>query len=88
MPDLVTELEQTEAKAAHIRRQIRDGDCAQYGHTWTDVGGCNAGCGSFCACSVPVHKCSRCGDMDYGNNPEAKDIVAESVASTPTQENG
>lgn len=88
MADLIKELEETEAKAALIRNLIRDGDCAQYGHTWTDVGGCNAGCGPFCSCSVPVHKCSKCGDMDYGDNREAREILAECLAREPEQENG
>lgn len=41
------------------------------GHEWRHVGGCNAGCHEDCSCSVPVHECARCGDCDYGDNPEA-----------------
>jgi hypothetical protein len=41
------------------------------GHEWVSVGGCNAGCSNACSCSVPVNKCRRCGDCDYGENDEA-----------------
>jgi len=44
------------------------------GHDWQSVGGCNAGCGDWCCCSVPVNSCYRCGDSDYGDSPEA-DLV-------------
>ena len=41
------------------------------GHDMQSIGGCNAGCDEYCACSVPVHTCTRCGDSDYGENAEA-----------------
>jgi hypothetical protein len=44
------------------------------GHVWTLVGGANAGCRDECCCSVPVYRCDRCGDYDYGENAEAVDI--------------
>jgi hypothetical protein len=28
----------------------------------------------MCGCSVPVNTCSQCGDCDYGDNEEAKDV--------------
>ena len=45
-------------------------------HDWQSSGGRNAGCerGDWCACSVPVHVCARCGDCDYGENAEASDV--------------
>lgn len=43
-------------------------------HDWKSRGGCNAGCSKDCACSVPVHECTRCGDCDYGINAEAIEI--------------
>lgn len=46
-------------------------------HDWRHVGGCNASCGPDCACSVPVHACSRCGESDYGNNDEADRVRAD-----------
>lgn len=44
------------------------------GHDMQSTGGCNAGCDPDCGCSVPVHRCTRCGDCDYGENPEAIEI--------------
>lgn len=49
----------------------------QGGHDWQSIGGCNAGCHEMCSCSVPVHKCSRCGDCDYGDNEEAAKTRAD-----------
>lgn len=47
------------------------------GHDMQSIGGCNAGChDKSCSCSVPVLVCSRCGDCDYGDNDEAKDVRA------------
>lgn len=40
------------------------------------VGGCNAGCCDDCACSVPVSKCTRCGDCDYGQTDERQEVIA------------
>ena len=51
--------------------------CCEAGHDWQPAGGCNAGCHADCSCSVPVHKCSRCGDYDYGVNEEAQQVRAD-----------
>ncbi len=86
--DLYSELEQVEAKAALIRAQIRDGDCKNYGHDWSDTGGANAACDEWCSCSIPVRRCKKCGDLDYGDNDDAKQIVANcglSFASEPKE---
>jgi hypothetical protein len=45
----------------------------QDGHDWKFVGGANCGCEDG-ACSVSVYECSRCGDCDYGENEESKDL--------------
>jgi hypothetical protein len=45
--------------------------CRRVGCDMQSVGGCNAGCCDTCACSVPVHTCTRCGACDYGENEEA-----------------
>lgn len=50
-------------------------------HDWQHIGGCNAGCDPYCNCSIPVHECARCGDCDYGRNPEADDVRAECLSS-------
>lgn len=50
------------------------------GHDWQSIGGCNAYCHDACGCSVPVHKCARCGDCDYGQNGEADQVRANCAA--------
>ncbi len=49
----------------------------QVQHDWRSTGGCNAGCGPDCCCSVPVHECAACGDCDYGDNEEAREVRAD-----------
>lgn len=73
MTTLREELAQAEAHAAELRRRIAATTCAEAGCDMQHVGGCNAGCGDACVCSVPVHVCPRCGDSDYGDNPEAEE---------------
>lgn len=49
------------------------------GHKYDQFrGGKNAGCelGTLCSCSVPVYECF-CGDCDYGENDEAREIIRE-----------
>ncbi len=71
--ELRQELEAAEANVDNIRRQIASASCLAVGHDWKHIGGCNAGCqlDKDCCCSVPVHQCTKCGDCDYGDNPEA-----------------
>lgn len=57
-----------------MRRDIIYLNC-QIEHQWVCIGGRNAGCSDICDCSVPVHKCSICGDYDYGENAEAEDVI-------------
>ena len=52
--------------------------CSILGHVWQHVGGSNCGCPDG-GCSVPVHECSACGDCDYGQNEEAREIVAACI---------
>lgn len=73
--NLLKELEEAEARAALLRREIAAGPCKDFGHDWYFHGGRNAGCGEGCNCSVPVYSCRKCGDCDYGDNPEAAEIV-------------
>jgi len=68
---LRAELAEAEARAALLRRRIAAESCATAGCDMKHVGGCNAGCGDDCSCSVPVHVCPKCGDSDYGDNLEA-----------------
>jgi hypothetical protein len=55
-------------------RDILYVNCASGDHVWESAGGCNAGCDDNCRCSVPVNTCARCGDCDYGDNPDATEI--------------
>lgn len=57
--------------------------CQTIGCDMQSVGGCNAGCGDDCYCSVPVHKCTRCGDCDYGENEEAEQVRRDCAETGP-----
>ncbi len=54
-----------------LQHQLEHGTCAEVGHDWQSIGGCNCGCYEDSACSVPVLQCTRCGDCDYGDSSEA-----------------
>lgn len=72
--NLYEELAQTEAKVEALRKQIAQGPCKEFGHTWVFYGGRNAGCSNACQCSIPVNICSKCAECDYGDNKEAIQI--------------
>jgi hypothetical protein len=74
MMELLERLADLEAQAEQVRREIAQGPCKQYGHEWELLGGANAGCGNDCACSVPVYRCTKCSDCDYGANGEADEV--------------
>lgn len=83
MTDLQKDLAEAEAKVFALKRQIAQGPCLEFGHDWKHIGGRNAGCREDgCGCSIPVHECTKCGDCDYGDNPEAHKTVAECEANT------
>jgi hypothetical protein len=50
--------------------------CSVLGHKWKHIGGRNCGCRNG-HCSFPVHECEACGDCDYGDNAEAREIKLE-----------
>ena len=52
-----------------------DHPCAILGHKWVFSGGANCGCPDG-YCSVPVHECEACGDCDYGDNEDAREVRA------------
>ena len=54
-----------------------DHPCAILGHVWVHIGGTNCGCHPDAQCSVPIHECSACGDVDYGDNDEANEQRTE-----------
>lgn len=74
MNDLLRKLKEAEDTVRALQREIAQGPCKQYGHTWIFYGGANAGCDDICGCSVPVYVCSKCNDCDYGVNKEADEI--------------
>lgn len=85
---LESQLAEAEALAEHLRREIAQGPCRNYGHDWQFSGGANAGCDSrngdnCCACSVPVHTCTKCGDCDYGDNAEADEVRCDCLRLNP-----
>jgi hypothetical protein len=81
MKTLFEQLADAEAETARLRRAIASAPCAEVGHRWKHIGGRNAGCGENnwdrgCNCSLPVYECEACGDCDYGENEEARGIIA------------
>lgn len=81
MPQLADQIADAEACLARLKRQAASATCADLGHDWQSIGGCNAGCDDDCACSVPVHECTRCGDCDYGKNDEAEQVRRDCALS-------
>lgn len=77
MSDLLRDqLATAEAQVETLKRRIAATGCAEAGHVWAFAGGKNAACDEdSCGCSVPVYQCSVCGDCDYGDNDEARDIL-------------
>lgn len=78
-PTLAARLDDAIATVERLRREVASATCAEVGaHDWRFIGGKNAGCDvDGCGCSVPVHECRRCGDCDYGDNPEADRVLRE-----------
>lgn len=74
--DLLEKLSSLESEAAAVRRQIAQGPCIQYGHSWKMLGGRNVSCSRDCQCSVSVNICEKCGDCDYGENDELAEVRA------------
>lgn len=68
---LTDELREAEDRVAALKRRLASADCRVEGCDMQHSGGMNAACGEHCGCSVPVYTCTRCGDSDYGDNPEA-----------------
>ena len=60
------------------RQRKAEKKCAAKGHRWAvDGGTCVPNCdlGEFCGCFVEVRTCTRCGDCDYGDTPDAKKVL-------------
>lgn len=67
-------------EVARLERAVAGAPCHEVGCDMVSLGGCNAGCGDCCGCSVPVFVCTRCGDSDYGDNDEARQTRADCAA--------
>lgn len=80
MIDLREQLEHHAGEVARLEREIRAAPCREVGHRMKHIGGMNAGCSEWCACSVPVHSCEVCGDSDYGDNDDAVQARADCAA--------
>lgn len=74
MSGLAQQLDEARAVVARLERAAAAATCAELGrHDMQSTGGANCGCEGGC-CSVPVHQCTRCGECDYGENEEARDV--------------
>lgn len=76
MTNLAERIEDARAEVRRLERLAASATCADLGHAWHSLGGCNAGCDDDCRCSVPVNECTRCGDCDYGDNIVADEVRA------------
>lgn len=74
MPELADKLEAARAEVVRLERQAAHAICIELGCNMVSLGGCNCGCHEGACCSVPVNRCTRCGDCDYGDNDEAEDV--------------
>lgn len=79
MPELADQLEAARAEVSRLERIAATATCRELGCDMQSSGGCNCGCEFYdgeelCQgqCSVPVFKCTRCGDCDYGENDFAE----------------
>lgn len=82
MAKLTEEINAARVNLARLERIAATATCRELGCDMQSTGGANCGCEfevqhhgetiivSGC-CSVPVNKCSRCGDCDYGDNADA-----------------
>jgi hypothetical protein len=83
MTKLARQLDDARAEVERLERAAASATCAELGeHDWQSLGGRNCGCRPDGCCSVPVNTCSRCGDCDYGDNDDARAILARCAALT------
>lgn len=78
---LTEQLDRARAEVAMLERKVASASCAEVGHRWESIGGCNCGCDceKDGACSLPVNRCAVCSDYDYGSNTEAEQIRVSCV---------
>jgi hypothetical protein len=90
MPELLQMLESARAEVARLERIAATATCREIGCDMQSIGGANCGCEFYdgeelCQgqCSVPVLKCTRCGDCDYGDNAEADEKRSSCLSGKP-----
>jgi hypothetical protein len=82
---LADQLAEARALVALLERQAAGATCAEIGHDWKCLGGCNCGCHEDASCSVPVNECARCKDCDYGDNNNAREVRRRCQFSSPAR---
>jgi len=90
MSELLKKLESARAEVARLERIAATATCREIGCDMQSIGGANCGCIFYdgedrCEgqCSIPVLKCTRCGDCDYGENAEAEEKRASCLSEMP-----
>lgn len=90
MPELLERLESARAEVARLERIAATATCREIGCDMQSIGGANCGCIFYdgedrCEgqCSIPVLKCTRCGDCDYGDNAEAEEKRTSCLSKKP-----
>ncbi len=90
MTELANKLEAARAEVQRLERIAATATCRELGCDMQSIGGCNCGCEFYdgedlCEgqCSVPVLKCTRGGDCDYGANAEAEEKRAACMERMP-----
>jgi hypothetical protein len=72
--NLAMMLDAARSEVARLEREAAAATCAELGrHDMESVGGMWCGCQDG-HCSFPVNVCKRCGDSDYGQNEDAREI--------------
>jgi hypothetical protein len=83
--NLTESIEQKKRELRSLELMALSATCAELGHDWVLDGGKNCGCIDG-DCSIPVHKCSRCGDHDYGENAEAERTLSTCLYAIELEE--
>lgn len=83
MAGLRERLEVARAEVARLEREAASLGCRDAGHQWVFDGGRWCGCHETAGCSIPVHKCARCGNYDYGDNEDARKQIAACLERFP-----
>lgn len=74
MGNIAQQIDEAKANLERLERQAAAATCSELGrHDWNSTGGAGCGCENG-FCSVPVNICARCGDCDYGENADAREI--------------